>query len=116
MARKAQEKALFELILRCLQTHSQSVLVKPLVMRFQRKIIDLSTFNALVENLLGKDVLIAFTKDLRDKIAAGRAKKARTVAAASLIKMSCQKRESYKCRKCGMPKKGHPNICKELSE
>lgn len=105
-------KAIAEFLLRCLQPHSQSVLVRPLVMRYQRKEIDGITFIALVGKLLGQDVLIAFTKDVRNKTAANKAKKAQTVAAASLVNMSCQKRESYKCGKCGMPKKGH--VCRSI--
>ena len=100
---KERDKAFVENLVRGLQAHSQSVLVKPLVMRYQRKEIDHRTFVALVGKLLGRDVLIAFTKDVRDKIAAAKAKEARTVAAASLVDMSCQKRESYNRGKCGMP-------------
>ena len=104
-----RDKAHKELLVRMLQDHTQSVLVKPLVVKLERNEIDISTFIALVGKLLGPGVLIAFAKDVRNKNAANKAK----VAAASLVNMSCQKRDPYKCGKCGMPKKKH--VCRSQS-
>eukprot|EP00966_Prymnesium_polylepis_P057132 1323305-Prymnesium_polylepis.1 len=82
-------------------------------MRLERKKIDLCTFLELMNKLFGRDVLTAMIKDVRAKGKAHEAVEARTGAAVTLVNMSCQKRDPYKCGKCVcLAKKGH--VCRTL--